>query len=80
MAEDPSPPKVRARVSARLPAQALNYHNPNVARQVARRERKLRIARVINIIGNALTILLIVSFFVFWRFKTIFLRMLLRHH
>lgn len=50
------------------PAPTLNYFNPVVAKKIASRERKIKVIRVITIIGRGLTFLLFIMACLLWKF------------
>ena len=78
--EPSSSPKSGERRAFRPPTQPLSYFNPSVAKEIARRERKLRIRLVLNYVGNGLAVAFVVTLCLLWRFGFTIMRLLFGKH
>ena len=58
------------------PPPQLDYHNPAHDKEVARRWRRLRVRRAIDILADLLLLLILMALLLIWRFHGTLMRLL----
>ena len=78
--KEPKSSRTRVTPPLRPPAPTLNYFNATVAKEVARRERKIRIRRAFHVIGNGLAVMLFLLLCLLWKFGFTLAKMFYGNH